>query len=64
MANNDMMAPEFRRLLKADGHLGALWDYRTNTLRLVCRDGTVDYDLNAMAEREQRKSVPMVAGQE
>lgn len=55
MANHDMMQPEFKRLLKADGHLGALYNPTNHTLRLVCRAGTVDFDLKAIAEREARR---------
>ena len=56
-ANNDMMQPRFIRLLKADGHLGALYDPQSNTVRVVCRSGTVDYDLATIAEKEQRRMV-------
>lgn len=55
MANNDMMQPRFIRLLKADGHLGMLYDPQSNTARLVCRAGTVDFDLTAIAQKELRR---------
>lgn len=63
MPNNDMMQPRFIRLLKADGHLGMLYDPQSNTARLVCRHGTVDYDLNAIAQKEQRRTERVTAEQ-
>lgn len=61
MPNSDMMQPRFIRLLKADGHLGMLYDPQTNTARLVCRAGTVDFDLNAIAEKELRRAERVTA---
>jgi hypothetical protein len=43
--------------MKADGHLGLLYDPESNTARVVCRQGTVDYDLNAIAAKHQRREV-------
>jgi hypothetical protein len=57
MSTNDTLQPRFIRLLKADGHLGMLYDPQSNTARLVCRHGTVDYDLNAIAHKESRRKV-------
>lgn len=60
MAQNDMMEPGFKRLLKADGHLGALFDVENNVMRFVCRQGTVDYDLNAIIAKETRREHRLV----
>lgn len=59
MPYNDSMEPKYLRLLKADGHLGALFDPNTNQLRLVCRAGTVDIDLNALIAKEARRQERM-----
>ena len=54
-ALHDMIRPRWTRLLKHDGHLGGLYDPQRGIIRFVSRNGTVDYDLVALAEEEQRK---------
>lgn len=63
MANNDMMQPEFQRLLKVDGHLGALYDPHQDVIRLVCRAGTVDFNLADLRGKAQRRSGQQVQEQ-
>lgn len=55
MANNDTMQPEFMRLLKVDGHLGALYNPQRDIIRLVCRAGTVDINLNDLRAKAARR---------
>lgn len=54
MPLHDRMAPEWIRLKKPDGHLGALYHPQRHILRFISRDGTVDYNL-AMYNQEQPK---------
>lgn len=59
---HDTIRPQFIRLSKPDGHLGALYDVRRGVLRLIGRNGqTVDYDLVALsAEAAQQESAGTV----
>lgn len=45
MALHDRMAPDWIRLKKPDGHLGALLHPQRHILRFISKDGTVDYNL-------------------
>lgn len=47
---NDIIKTKWIRLIKSDKHLGGLFDPRRGIIRFVSRDGTVDYDLVALAE--------------
>lgn len=64
MPNNDMMQPEYVRLLKVDGHLGALYDPQRDVIRLVCRAGTVDFNLADLREKARRRMAASVPGQD
>lgn len=55
-ALHDMIKPKWIRLLKHDGHLGGIYDPQRGIIRFVSRDGTVDYDLAALAEDESKKA--------
>lgn len=44
-ALHDMMAPEWIRLKRVDGHLGALYHPQKRIVRFVTGGGTVDYKL-------------------
>lgn len=54
-ALNDMIRPKWIRLLKSDGNLGGLYDPQRGIIRFISRGGTVDVDLVALAEDEERK---------
>jgi hypothetical protein len=56
MPQHDMIAPEWIRLKKPDGHLGALYHPLKHVLRFISRDGTVDYNLASFDESRQRKT--------
>jgi len=52
----------FVRLLKADGHLGALYDPKRNVMRFISRDGGVtEYDLTVIAEKQRQKEAKQAA---
>lgn len=55
MPLHDKIKPTWKRLLKHDGHLGGLYDPTRGIIRFVSRDGTVEYDLVALAQDEERK---------
>lgn len=61
MAHNDTINPEFERLLKVDGHLGALYHPGNDTIRLVCKAGTVDINLNDIRRKWQKRYGTMQA---
>lgn len=50
MALNAIIKTRWVRLTKSDKHLGGLYDPLRGVIRFVSRDGTVDYDLVALAE--------------
>lgn len=55
MANRDTMQQEYMRLLKVDGHLGALYDPEHDVVRVVCRAGTIDYNLADLRNKHARR---------
>lgn len=63
MPNNDNMQPEYMRLLKVDGHLGALYDPKRDVVRVVCRAGTIDYNLADLRAKAERRELASVQGQ-
>lgn len=63
MANFDTMQPDFVRLLKVDGHLGALYNPEHDIIRLVCRAGTVDINLNDLRAKAAKRGAQQVQGQ-
>lgn len=63
MPLHDMIKPKWIRLLKSDGHLGAIYDPQRGIIRFVSGGGTAEYDLVAMAEDEQRKMACLVEKQ-
>lgn len=56
MPQNDTMRPEYMRLLKVDGHLGALYDAERDVLRFVCRAGTIDYNLEDFRAKAAKRA--------
>lgn len=52
MAQYDTIAPDWIRLKKRDGHLGALYHPQRRILRFVGREGTVDYNLAGLDKGE------------
>lgn len=61
MQLNAIIRPKWVRLTKHDKHLGGLYDPLRGIIRFVSRDGTVDYDLVALAEealKEEQQTQP------
>ena len=59
MPLHDTIRPKWIRLLKHDGHLGGIYDPQRGIIRFVSRDGTVEYDLVALAQDEEQKKQVM-----
>ena len=55
MPLHDKIQTSWKRLLKSDGNLGCLYDAQRGVVRFISRGGTVDYDLVAMSQDEERK---------
>jgi hypothetical protein len=55
MPLNDRIQAKWIRLLKSDGNLGGLYDPQRGIIRFISRGGTVDVDLVALADDEERK---------
>jgi hypothetical protein len=62
--HNDTMNPDFERLLKPDGHLGALYNGKERIIRFVTRSGTVDYNLDQLDRKRERRQGLVQVGQE
>lgn len=45
--------------MKHDRHLGGLYDPQRGIIRFVSRDGTVDYDLVALAQDEEQNQIEL-----
>jgi hypothetical protein len=54
-----MIKPKWIRLMKHDRHLGGLYDPQRGIIRFVSRDGTVDYDLVALAQDEVQTQIEL-----
>ena len=63
MPQFDKIAPEWIRLKKPDGHLGALYDPQRRRIRFISRDGTVDYSL-ALYDQEAKPQTQVTSNGE
>jgi hypothetical protein len=62
MPPHDMMDSKWVRLLKPDGHLGALFNPSRNVVRFIDSRGTVDYSLAKFiqhATEKQEQAAPV-----
>lgn len=57
MPLHDTIRPKWIRLKKGDGHLGGLYDPTRGIIRFIGNGGTVDYDLVALSQDEEKKQV-------